>query len=81
MEISMYEETQMIIIKVLLLEIDNLYNWLGIVSEERVKYISFNLEQLNDLSTVLQIKKEYRERVLEDERIERLKNFMSKKIQ
>jgi hypothetical protein len=81
MEISMYEETQMIIIKVLLLEIDNLYNWLGIVSEEREKYISFNLEQLNDLSTVLQIKKEYRERVLEDERIERLKNFMSKKLQ
>ena len=59
MEISIYEETQMIIIKVLLLEIDNLYNWLGIGEEEREKYISFNLEQLNDLSSVLQIKKEY----------------------
>ena len=55
----MYEETQMIIIKVLLLEIDNLYNWLGVGEEEREKYISFNLEQLNDLSTVLQLKKEY----------------------
>jgi RNA polymerase-interacting CarD/CdnL/TRCF family regulator len=61
----------------LFLKIKNLYEWLDINDDDREKYNSFNLNELNGLYRILQKHKEYREMENEERRIARI-NRMQK---
>lgn len=66
---DIYEETQLITADVLCLKITKLYAWLDVGDYDREKYNLFDLEQLDELCSVLQKNKEYREKEIEDRRI------------
>ena len=57
----MNQELQLFTNEELFLKIKNLYEWLDINEDDREKYNSFNLKELNKLYRILQKHKEYRE--------------------
>jgi hypothetical protein len=71
----MNQELQLITNEELFLQIKNLYEWLDINEDDREKYNSFNLKELNDLYRILQKHKEYREMEIEERRIARIKRM------
>ena len=69
----MNQELQLFTNEELFLKIKNLYEWLDINEDDREKYNSFNLKELNELYCILQKHKEYREMEIEERRIARIK--------
>ena len=69
----MNQELQLFTNEELFLKIKNLYEWLDINEDDREKYNSFNLKELNELYRILQKHKEYREMEIEERRIARIK--------
>ena len=73
----MNQELQLFTNEELFLKIKNLYEWLDINEDDREKYNSFNLKEVNELYRILQKHKEYREMENEERRIARI-NRMQK---
>ena len=73
----MNQELQLSTNEELFIKIKNLYEWLDINEDDREKYNSFNLKELNELYRILQKHKEYREMENEERRIARI-NRMQK---
>ena len=71
----MNQELQLFTNEELFLKIKNLYEWLDINEDDREKYNSFNLKELNKLYRILQKHKEYREMEIEERRIARIKRM------
>ena len=71
----MNQELQLFTNEELFLKIKNLYEWLDINEDDREKYNSFNLKELNELYRILQKHKEYREMEIEERRIARIKRM------
>jgi RNA polymerase-interacting CarD/CdnL/TRCF family regulator len=69
----MNQELQLSTNEELFIKIKNLYEWLDINEDDREKYNSFNLKELNELYRILQKHKEYREMEIEERRIARIK--------
>ena len=69
---NIYEETHFSVIEEVCLKIKNLYLWLDIGEEDREKYNSFNIEQLNELCSILQKHKEYREKEIKDRKMKKM---------
>ena len=69
----MNQDLQLFANEELFLKIKNLYEWLDINEDDRDKYNSFNLKELNELYRILQKHKEYREMEIEERRIARIK--------
>ena len=69
----MNQELQLSTNEELFIKIKNLYEWLDINEDDREKYNSFNLKELNELYCILQKHKEYREMEIEERRIARIK--------
>ena len=71
----MNQELQLFTNEELFLKINNLYEWLDINEDDREKYNSFNLNELNELCRTLQKHKENREVEIEERRIARIKRM------
>jgi RNA polymerase-interacting CarD/CdnL/TRCF family regulator len=71
----MNQELQLFTNEELFIKIKNLYEWLDINEDDREKYNSFNLKELNELYRILQKHKEYRETEIEERRIARIKRM------
>ena len=57
------------------IKIKNLYEWLDINEDDREKYNSFYLKELNELCSILQEHKEYREMEIEERKIVKIKRI------
>ena len=68
---DIYEEIHLIMMEDVCFRIQKLYEWLDISDEDREKYYSFNLEELQQLHSRLQKHKEYREKEIEERRIKK----------
>ena len=71
----MNQELQLFTNEELFIKIKNLYEWLDINEDDREKYNSFNLKELDELYRILQKHKEYREMEIEERRIARIKRM------